>query len=560
MMFKGFSFESRVVVSLMSVALLLGLYLAATKPGVDEDSLSHLLPVHNLVAGRGYSYFGSPHLIMPPGYGLISYIAYLIVGDIEYSAVIVSVISYVLLIPATYYAGRRLFDWRAGLVSAFFVTFSPMLVYYSFLSFSDCLFCLFIMAELYTYSGILLEREGRLRRTITFGILTGFSYLIRPEGLILALMSFLFLFIVLLSEKKGSVRGFYSVFLESMRLPAVAFVLFILCAAPYVLFLHEHTGRWLLSSKMVFNLFWGETVVEGELNTIMKIADHPEYIHPRGGVGALEYLRDRNLKLLVRIRRNIVIIVGCAVAMDFHAVTALSMFTLFHILNSGWSGRRAPRPGLRGIKVAGSLLIFSVPMFSYVLFFVRQRFILPYTIVLLIPASYAIVRLWEGSMTQYGLGRSRIVLVVVLMVSLLPILGITGLQINNTIYNIISEPNPYHVMEKAGSWLRDNVEDPGSISVLMPKKGDVVLFYASGKKVPDGMFYDIHPRISMGNLSLMLENGTADYLILEEHYVRKMNHSTGVLWDNPETGGEYGMRLVHKDEGGLFQIYGPSKS
>jgi 4-amino-4-deoxy-L-arabinose transferase-like glycosyltransferase len=99
-----------------------------TDPTFNSDALHHLMPIHNLIDGKGYTYRDHVELIIPPGYGIVSYVAFLFVRDIEYSGIVISALSYILLIPLAYITGRFLFSREAGLLAAWLITFFPALL------------------------------------------------------------------------------------------------------------------------------------------------------------------------------------------------------------------------------------------------------------------------------------------------------------------------------------------------------------------------------------------------------------------------------------------------
>lgn len=137
--------EKVALLSLVVLAAIMNGFLMIRNPNVGGDALHYLLPIHNLVAGKGYTYGGSPELFYPPGYGIVSYILFLTVKDIELSGMLASALSSLLIIPTTYYTVRFLFGKQYAVLSSFLVTFCPTLLRYSYVNFSDSIFSLFLL-------------------------------------------------------------------------------------------------------------------------------------------------------------------------------------------------------------------------------------------------------------------------------------------------------------------------------------------------------------------------------------------------------------------------------
>ena len=170
-------------------------------PTFNSDALHHLMPIHNLIDGKGYTYRDRVDLIIPPGYGIASYVAFLFVRDIEYSGVVISALSYILLIPLAYITGRFLFGRKVGLLAAWFTTFFPALLALSSSVGSDALSCLCMLLSFYSYLKLLEGTKGP-GLAICLGLLLGFGYLIRPENFLIGILAIASLFVFCIREKQ----------------------------------------------------------------------------------------------------------------------------------------------------------------------------------------------------------------------------------------------------------------------------------------------------------------------------------------------------------------------
>ncbi|MCA9923398.1 MAG: hypothetical protein KC421_13545 [Anaerolineales bacterium] len=92
----------KALLGLLPVAGFMVFFLFIKNPNMGGDGLAYLLPMHNLMNGFGYTFQGEPMLLLPPGYGILAYFVFLFIRDIEFSGMIVSVLAYLLLIPAVF--------------------------------------------------------------------------------------------------------------------------------------------------------------------------------------------------------------------------------------------------------------------------------------------------------------------------------------------------------------------------------------------------------------------------------------------------------------------------
>ena len=107
-------------------------YLVIQNPNIWNDGILYLLPIHNFVDGKGYTFQGSPLLLMPPGFGIVAYLVYLVVRDIELSGMIVAAFAYILMIPTSYITTRSLFGKKPAFLAAFLIAFSPAMLYLAY--------------------------------------------------------------------------------------------------------------------------------------------------------------------------------------------------------------------------------------------------------------------------------------------------------------------------------------------------------------------------------------------------------------------------------------------
>ncbi len=220
---------------LLGLATIVRIYLwvftyVISRDGVTYVTLGGYFSRGNLAKGLAHDYH--------PLYSmLIAALSYAF-PDKQSAGQIISIISGSLLVVPIFYLGREIFDESIGFLSGLLVAFHPYLARISADVLSDSLYILlFVSGSCMGWKA--LRRESILGFFLT-GVLTAFAYLTRPEGIgVLLVVGFW----ILIIEKSPS----------SYRRNLTGFVLlvfgFLLFASPYLIYLREDTGHWILTRK-----------------------------------------------------------------------------------------------------------------------------------------------------------------------------------------------------------------------------------------------------------------------------------------------------------------------
>ncbi|HEX7477019.1 MAG TPA: glycosyltransferase family 39 protein [Polyangiales bacterium] len=208
----------------------------------DPDGAQYMASALSLFSGHGLrSVTGGVQLLFPPGYSFVLGIGWKLGLDPVLSGRLVSLLASVLcVVPLMTLSGRlfgRWTEWAAGLMYAVL----PLRIEMSHWVMSESLYVLLLLCALCEWSRP--SGLARARTVLTTGVLLSLAYLVRPEGLIAV--------VVLLALSATLTWRNRRVSWKQLALTALAFAL---CAAPYVAFVHEHTGRWTASSKTKYNL------------------------------------------------------------------------------------------------------------------------------------------------------------------------------------------------------------------------------------------------------------------------------------------------------------------
>lgn len=214
---------------------------------IDPDEGYYLLLARNLASGHGYGFNGLPNIIFPPFLPFLIALVTFASRDPQVSLGIVSALSGGVLGLVVHRICRSEFSSGYSLLGAFLAlfvyplnAFVPINKPYTYVLYrgSDTLNTLLLLAALWA-----VLRWTKTRKTpfaLAAGALAGLAYLTRPEGLIFAAILAGLAAILIMSR--------------TVRVPwkhLLAYLAVLGClAAPYVLYLHHVTGRWMLSGKV----------------------------------------------------------------------------------------------------------------------------------------------------------------------------------------------------------------------------------------------------------------------------------------------------------------------
>jgi len=524
-------------------------------PGLQGDAIRYLYPVHNYFNGQGYTIKGMPYYYHSPGYGFLAYLFYQLVGDIEYSGMLTSSIAYLLVIITVFVLTRRLFGKRSALLASFFVTLCPTLFTYSFIPLTECTYSLFFFLNLLIFVRILTEKNTYLRSALLGGLL-GFTYLIRPEAFLIAILAIITLFVFAFLNRTENKAFIY---------PVITLIIFLILTLPFIVYMHKHTGRWMVSARMTHTLIRGEVPAEGKGHYRKLAIEHPEYFRNTYHLGFFEYFASRKGKIISRMSGNIRTEILQLIKIDIHGLLPLFVVGSVYLFHFPKFSRAQRRPlGPREKNIILSFLIFLSPLFVYPVFFVSERYMISYACLILIVIAWCLNRFLERISACYD-GRH-----VSSAMTGIGILSIIGLTLYFGAPNLfIAKPELTKRLAKrndlalrsAGFWLRDHVADMKKKSFLLPAGGVTLLFYANAKQGLQGRIRKIDRDALPSDLSKLLNREKAQYLILNRFSVKTFPQLQP-LWRKPQLASSLGLKLVHWDKGidsdGPFQVYSVS--
>jgi hypothetical protein len=254
--------ERKVLLSLLGITFGLRLYAVLVAAGVANDSAGYGFMARDFLRGdflKGLS---------PAFHPLYPYLVSLLspgATSVEITGRLISLFFGTVALVPLYYLVKEAFGHGVAVFSGLFYCFHPYLVTYSGMLLSEATYWGLLTLSIYFFWFGLKRR--RIYQTTLAGVLLGLAYLTRPEG-----MGYLAVFLVWVviygGVKKEWIRK--SIIIGGLILT------FLVPSAPYLIFIHQETGLWLISKKATAAqsrlLMWGE---EQKQNPDTKAAEEP---------------------------------------------------------------------------------------------------------------------------------------------------------------------------------------------------------------------------------------------------------------------------------------------
>ncbi len=228
---------------IVGIAFALRLAYAIPKHVCFGDEACYIWLAQSLFGGQGYTYYaGTPELHFPPLFPLVLGLLNFIVRDWEAVTRAAYVACGALLPLPVYFLGKLMYSRRAGLISAMLTALMPAfavgVLFGETMSEPLYLLCMF--------SGLALTYKAAISKSLGFasaaGASLGLANLTRSEGQVYLLAGLAFLVGLSLFPRP---RDFGRRALQV----ALYLAMFLAVAAPYMLYLHSHTGQWSLDTK-----------------------------------------------------------------------------------------------------------------------------------------------------------------------------------------------------------------------------------------------------------------------------------------------------------------------
>ena len=213
-------------------------------PGVSADGVTYLQIARNILLGKG---LGWQALWAPPLHSILIAATSYLTGNVNLLAAAgtVAPLMFFCLVLAVYFLALEIFDLRSALVASFFTALSPHLLFTAFSTEAEITYAFFLTLSLLLFSRTVIR--GSRAYAVATGISFALAWMARSEG-------FLVMACVFACATLVQGRRFYrsSIF----RYCLLSTMFFVLTASPYLVFLHGHYGKVIISPKSSYVLIW----------------------------------------------------------------------------------------------------------------------------------------------------------------------------------------------------------------------------------------------------------------------------------------------------------------
>ena len=231
---------------------------------ISGDSPAYIQMAKSFFAGNFSAGLAEDY---PPLYSLFVTAAYSITHDWIIAGRLVSFIFSILTIVPIYFLTKELFGEKVANVASVFFIFQPAIGGYSVRIISEPTYVFFFVSAVWlSWKAISTQKHSLL---FAAGAISGLSYLVRPEGLGVAIVTCLYVSFHDLLRVKYNYRK-KIIHICMLVLGASIFVF------PYVLHIKNETGRWELSKKKsiltaITGKAFGDSVPDASVSTAARI-------------------------------------------------------------------------------------------------------------------------------------------------------------------------------------------------------------------------------------------------------------------------------------------------
>ncbi len=529
---KETKYEIIVLFILLVLALLIRIFIFQTQKVIETDGPYYAEIGKNLISGKGYiDIEGNLNLLLTPLYPILIGLLSLIIKNLELSTRLISITFGVLLVIPVYLIAKKFYGKKIGYLSALFIALYPPLVYISTITYTDSLYLFLLFTSLYI--GWLAITENKLKLYLILGLMLGLCYLTRPEAVFYVLFFSVLIILKFIKTLKINIKQVVSGII-------LLIFGFLIIASPYLIFLHEHTGKWSLSEKT-------DVVFKFRENTIYS----PEY--EKTNFGLSEDKKSLNLSpydttakqsmLSVILSDPISIIKRYATNIyteNSQIIPSLFPFIFIIIISIGIFSASWDKENYK--KELFLIVLSLYPLLLYPLFWVEERYLLPITPIFIIWLAKGSLELsnWAKKTLSNLTIKINNKIIPILVVSLILIAFLIGnLIITSSLDKKYEKSDQAIEHKEAGLWLKENAQNP----IVMSRK-PWVSFYSEGKFVMIP-YADYNETISYARYNNVV------YLVIDERYMPALRPQLTFLLSEENT---KDLELVYKNVNHKYKI------
>ena len=233
---------------MLGLTSVIRVYLYLSMPVISLDGAFQFIPLSRLFA-EGNLNAALSHGQLPL-YPLLIALLSKTGLDFETSGRLISLAISLMTVFPLYFLGKKIFNTKIAFIGCIFFAIHPYFARFSVDVLKDPLYVFLFISSVWL--GWEALEEEKLYLFLVVGFFAGFTYLTRPDGLEIFLVMVSW---ISLSHLRQLRRDF------TRRIWAIAllFISIFILAVPYIMYIHETTGRWTISrTKHVSALFGQE--------------------------------------------------------------------------------------------------------------------------------------------------------------------------------------------------------------------------------------------------------------------------------------------------------------
>jgi hypothetical protein len=229
--------EKQVLLLLIGITFALRLYAVLTAQGIAFDSAEYGFVAREFLKSLYIKGLSSP---APPFYPFLIFLFSPDTTHVEITGRLISFFFGTLAIIPLFYLVKKAIGQKEAIFSALFYSFHPYLVTYSGMLMTEATYWgLLVLSVYFFWTGL---KKEKVWKAMLSGFFIGLAYLTRPEGIGYVLVYLIWAVVEGGLKKKWLKR---SIFIGVLILTVFIFVI------PYVIYIHQETGEWLISKKAV---------------------------------------------------------------------------------------------------------------------------------------------------------------------------------------------------------------------------------------------------------------------------------------------------------------------
>ena len=229
--------EKQTLLFLIGITFVLRLYAVLMAQGIAYDGAHYGFVARDFLKGDFTKGLSSP---APPLYPFLISLLSPDPAHVEITGRLLSLFWGTFTVIPLFYLIKEAVGRREAIFSALFYSFHPYLVTYSGMLLSEATYWGLLILSVYLFwTGLRREKVWKISLS---GVFLGLAYLTRPEGI-----GYILVFLAWIVVDGVLKKRWFRTFVFNGVLISSIFILSI----PYVIYVHQETGQWLISKKAV---------------------------------------------------------------------------------------------------------------------------------------------------------------------------------------------------------------------------------------------------------------------------------------------------------------------